>query len=159
MTKLNYEPLGDEHLSDLIPIWSDEEVIRYTNIKAPCTIEEIKDRIQVLKSHDVFVVRQLDEVIGIIGCPYMDQSNAQYGVFYQFKKTSWGQGYATQSTAWLLQFMKNKYVHVTFFADVVTDNIASERILHHFGFTCVSEELGFKRNGINMKIRSFQLKA
>lgn len=157
MNQLKYQPLNESHANDLLSIWSDEDVIRFTNIKEPCTLQEINARIQLLKLFDVFVVSNTEGVIGIIGCPCIDRSKSQYGVFYQFRKSSWGQGYATIATEWLLSFMKEKYVDVTFFADVVTDNVASEKILKHFGFDCISEEDGFERNGITMKIHNYKL--
>lgn len=157
MNKLKYEALNESHANDLLSIWSDEDVIRFTNIKEPCTLQEITQRIQILKSFDVFVVSNTDAVIGIIGCPCIDRVKAQYGVFYQFRKSSWGQGYATMATDWLLSFMKKKYADVTFFADVVTDNVASEKILKHFEFNRISEEDGFERNGIKLKIHNYRL--
>lgn len=139
------------------PIWADEDVIRYTNIKKPCTLVEIKDRVSVLKNFDVFVVFKGEGVIGIIGCPCVDSEKSEYGVFYQFCRSSWRKGYATQETEWLLNFMREKYGKVTFFADVVVNNIASEKILSHFGFQFISEECRFQRNGIKMKIHNYKL--
>ena len=45
MSELKYQPLDDKFAKDLLNIWSDEDVIKYTNIKNPCTIAEIKNRI------------------------------------------------------------------------------------------------------------------
>ena len=156
MKQLKYEPLNDSHANSLASIWSDEDVIRYTSIKTPCTPEEIRDRINVLKEFDVFIVRKEDAVIGIIGCPCMDQEKRQYGLFYQFCKSSWGQGHATESTAWLLDFMREKYPGITFFADVVADNIASEKILKRFGFELISEE-ETDRCGDGLKVHNYRL--
>jgi ribosomal-protein-alanine N-acetyltransferase len=55
------------------------------------------------------------------------------------------------------EFYEKKYGEVTFFADVVVNNIASEKILRHFGFELISEENGFGRNGIKMKIHNYKL--
>lgn len=156
MGKLKYEALNDSHATSLLSIWSDEEVIRYTSIKSPCNMEEIKSRINALKASDVFIVRQEDAVIGIIGCPCMDQEKRQYGLFYQFCKSSWGQGFATEATAWLLNFMREKYQGITLFADVVVDNIASEKILKHFNFERISEEES-DRCGAKSKVHNYRL--
>lgn len=137
---LKYELLDDSHINSLLPIWSDPEVIRYTNIKSPCTLEEINNRIKALKQHDVFIVRSNENVIGIIGCPCIDKDQKQFGLFYQFCRSSWGQGFATKSTEWLLDFMRKKYQNIELFADVAVDNIASEKILRRFGFELISEE-------------------
>lgn len=157
MSKLKYQPLDYIFIEDLLHIWSDEEVIKYTNIKRPCTLEEVKDRIKALKDFDVFVVSDKDGVIGINGCPCIDKENLQFGLFYQFCKSSWGKGYATQATEWLLKFMREKYNQITLFADVAKDNIASEKILQHFGFRFISEQHDFQRNGVKMKIHNYRL--
>ena len=157
MSELKYKPLDDTFVEDLLHIWSDEEVIKYTNIKIPCTLEEIRDRVKVLKDFDVFVVSNKDGVIGIIGCPCIDREKLQFGLFYQFCKLSWGKGYATKATEWLLEFMREKYNQITLFADVVEDNVASEKILKHFGFKFISEEDGFEYNGVKMKIHNYRL--
>lgn len=153
---LKYEPLEDSHASDLLPIWGDQDVIRYTSIKAPCTIEEIKDRIYILKEWDVFIVRSEGHVIGISGCPAMDREKRQFGIFYQFRKSSWGQGYATKAAGWLLDYMQSQYKECTIWADVIVGNIASEKILKHYGFAVVGEEVS-KCNVIEALIRKFRL--
>ena len=157
MSELMYIPLNDSHAESLLPIWSDEAVIKFTNIQLPCTLEEVYDRIQVLKQFDVFVVVQNEAVIGVVGCPCLDKERAEYGLFYQFYKSTWGNGIATIATRWLLDFMEHKYLNLTLFADVVIDNIASERILNTLGFKLVSEE-PFERNGIKSKIHSYTLR-
>ncbi len=157
MEELTYTPLDDAHANGLLSIWSDADVIRFTNIKEPCTLEEVKHKIRVLKDFDVFVVSNANGFIGIVGCPCIDKAKSQYGLFYQFCKLSWGQGYATAATKWLLRYMKKKYGNITFFADVVVENIASEKILKRFGFKFISQEDGFKCNGIKMKINNYRL--
>ncbi len=157
MDELKYKPLDDIIAEELLNIWSDEDVIKYTNIKKSCTLAEIKDRINALKDFDVFIVSNKDGVIGIIGCPCIDKEKLQFGLFYQFCKSSWGKGYATKSTKWLLEFMREKYDEITIFADVVQDNVASEKILRYFGFKFISEEDCFERNGVKMKIHNYIL--
>ncbi len=158
MANLEYESLNDCHVNELLPIWADEDVIRFTSIKAPCTLAEIRDRINILKQYDVFVVKNYDSVIGVIGCPCIDKSKSQYGMFYHFSKSSWGKGYATAVTEWLLQFMKKKYNNITLYAEVVANNVASEKILKHFGFSLISEEDDFKQDGIKLETRNYMLK-
>ncbi|MPM68763.1 hypothetical protein SDC9_115697 [bioreactor metagenome] len=157
MGELKYQPLDYSFADDLLHMWSDEEVIKYTNIKEPCTLAEVKDRISTLKNFDVFVVSNKDDMIGIIGCPCINKEKLQFGLFYQFCKSSWGKGYATKATEWLLEFMRAKYNQITLFADVVENNIASEKILQHFGFKFISQQHGFERNGVKMKIHNYKL--
>ncbi|UPA32214.1 GNAT family N-acetyltransferase [Terrisporobacter glycolicus] len=157
MDQLKYQPLDHTFIADLLHIWSDEDVIKYTNIKTPCTLAEVKDRINTLKDFDVFVVSNKDGMIGIIGCPCINKEKLQFGLFFQFCKSSWGKGYATKAIEWLLKFMREKYNQITLFADVVENNIASEKILQHFGFKLISQQHGFERNGVKMKIHNYIL--
>ncbi len=157
MEELAYTPLEESHAEGLLAIWSDADAIRFTNIKEPCTWEEVKDKIKILKNFDVFVVSNAGGLIGIVGCPCIDQAKSQYGLFYHFRKSSWGQGYATAATKWLLCCMRKKYDDITFFADVVVDNIASEKILKNFDFQFISAEDGFERDGVKLKIHNYRL--
>lgn len=157
--KLEYLLLDESFAYDLLRIWSDEDVIRYTNIKEPCTLDIIMDRIKRLRDYDIFVVNNEGGTIGIIGCPCIDKSKKEYGLFYQFCKSSWGQGYATMAIEWLLSYMKRKYTDVTIFADVVVDNVASEKILKRYGFKFIGHGDIFERDGIKMKIHSYRLGA
>lgn len=127
---MNYLILEQCYLNEMKEIWCDKDVIKYTNIKTPCTSDEIKQKIDIFRSQDVFIVENNSQVIGIIGCPCIDKAKSEYGLFYQFKKSQWGKGYATAAVKWLIEYMKNKYCHMTLFADVVSSNTASEKILN-----------------------------
>lgn len=156
MIELQYKNLDICHAEGLSNIWADADVIRYTNMKLPCTLEDIENRIEIFRPLDVFVVIQSGGLIGIIGCPPINKEKLQYGLFYQFCKSSWGQGNATIATKWLLDYMKRKYKNATLFADVVVDNVASEKILQKFGFKQFSEEL-IERDGIELKVHNYKL--
>ncbi len=154
MEGLTYEPLGDIHAEGLLPVWSDEDVIRYTNIAAPCTKEEVEKRIALLKGSDVFAVMRDAAVIGIVGCPCINREKQQFGFFYQFGKSVWGKGIATAAAQWLLDIMTQKYPSPTLYADVVADNIASEKILKRLGFNMISQE-PFEKNGVKLMIHNY----
>lgn len=154
--QIKYMPINEQYAEDLKLVWSDEDVIRYTNVKVPCTLEEIQDRITRFSEHEVFVVCYKEKVIGVIGCPTINEEKKEFGVFYQFQKAVWGQGIATIAAKWLIQYMKEKYEEVTLYADVVFDNVASEKILKALGFRFVSEEReGFERDGKKMDIHNY----
>ncbi|WP_088225565.1 GNAT family N-acetyltransferase [Desulfosporosinus sp. FKB] len=138
MNDLQYEPLAEIHAEDLLSLWGDEDVICFTNIHAPCSLSEIQQRICRLAVFDVFVIRYKGELAGVIGCPCISKIKEEYGSFYHFKKTFWNRGIATQAIEWLLNYMQTKYTSAIFYADVIVDNVASEKILKHFGFHCTS---------------------
>lgn len=156
MSELKYQALDDCHKESLLAIWADQNVIRYTNMELPCTLDDVEKRIEIFKLFDVFAVFQDEHLIGVIGCPPINQEALQFGLFYQFCKSSWGQGNASIATEWLLDYMKQNYKGVTLFADVVIDNVASEKILQKFGFQQISEET-IERDGKILNIHNYQL--
>ena len=50
MSELNYQSLNDCHESGLLNIWADADVIRYTNMRLPCTLEDIRKRIVIFRA-------------------------------------------------------------------------------------------------------------
>ena len=156
MRELEYKNLEFSHADGLLNIWADADVVQYTNMQLPCTIDDVKKRIEAFKSFDAFAVMQNEEVIGVIGCPPIRRENLQFGLFYQFRKSSWGQGNATIAAKWLLDYMKRKYKTVTLFADVIVDNAASEKILQKLGFEQFSQEW-IQRDGVSLTVHNYRL--
>lgn len=140
MQELIYRHIDESCTDSMSAIWADWDVIRYTSIVEPCTREKIKCRIKKLMKLDVFVVIKDSDIIGIVGCPFVDREKLQFGLFYQLKKSVWGHGYATAAVKWMLDYMEKTYGKTTVFADVITANTASEKILINCGFNCLSEE-------------------
>ena len=158
MRDLVWERLDERHIEELKWIWSDVEVIRYLNIKAPCEEEEIRRRVLLLKEHPVFAVRLAGKTVGVIGCPCIDENKGEFGLFYHFCRLFWGQGLATQSVGWLLALMKERRKHCVLYADVVAENTASERILLNYDFQLIDQEPdAFERDGRKMTIKNYKL--
>lgn len=156
MDELKYQHLDDFHREGLLDIWTDPDVIRYTNMRLPCTADDVAHRVEILKPWDTFAVIKDEQLIGIIGCPPIDMTTLQFGLFYQFCKSSWGKGIASIATKWLLDYMKEKYKGAALFADVVVDNVASEKILLKYGFQKISEET-IEREGKILKVHNYRL--
>ena len=155
---LNYTKLTERYAEKLQGLWDDPDVIRYTNIKSPCDLTAIKMRIKRLAAFDTFSISIGDTLVGVVGCPCIDAQANAYGFFYQLKKAYWGRGIASVAAKWIIDYMKGKYVHPTFYADVVANNIASERILVNLGFSCISQQIAsFEREGIQMDVHNYRL--
>ncbi len=152
---LYYEPLQQKHSQELLPIWSDMDVIRYTGIEAPCTLKQVQQRIALLEGQDVFVIRQDGNVIGILGCPCVDKTKKQYGFFYHLRKDSWNQGYGSLAAAWLVQYMQEQYQTAVLLADVFNANKASERILCKLDFELIGETT-LQHGGQQMCVHQYQ---
>ena len=155
MEKLTFEPLTAAHGAELLPLWQDEAVVRYTNMALPCTPEEAARRAEVLAPFDVFVLRLEGELAGIAGCPAADRAERRFGVFYQLRPAFWGRGLRTRAVGRLLDFMAEKYGEVQLLAEVITENTASEKILQHFQFTPWGEE-PLERNGKHYTVRRYR---
>ncbi len=155
--QLRYEKLNAAHAPGLLPLWSDPAVIAYTNIPAPCHLTETQEKIEALRPFDVFVVYEGIILIGIVGAPCIEAASKDYGLFYHFRQSSWGKGYATRATAWLLSYMKKKVPGIRLHADVAAANPASEKILRHFGFRLIAQDNAFERNGVFHEIHHYIL--
>lgn len=157
MEGLSYFPLEKASVEELKCVWSDVDVIRYTGMPEPCTTEQIEARRQKLAQSDVFAVYLDGAFIGVVGCPCVEEAAAAiYGLFYQFRKSVWGQGFATEAVQWLLDYMSRTHQHSTIIADVLSANTASEKILKQFGFQCQMEET-ILRYGETMLFRRYFL--
>lgn len=156
---LEYSPIFQASPEYLTAIWSDKDVIKYTNIKQPCTLKEITERLKNFINHDVFIIKQNKETIGIAGCPCINKEKNQYGFFYQLKKSAWGRGIGSEAALWCVNYMKKKYGTFTLYADVVSENIASYKILKSLGFKETSvEKEAFQLNGLKIDIKNYSLK-
>ena len=142
MEKLTLEPLTAAHGAELLALWQDEAVVRYTNMALPCTPEEAERRADTLARFDTFVLRLEGELVGIAGCPAVDRAARRFGVFYQLRPAFWGRGLGTQAVGQLL-------------AEVMKENTASEKILQHFQFTPWGEE-PLERNGKHYTVRRYR---
>ena len=157
---LEYSHISKAFPKNLTAIWSDQDVIKYTNIKEPCTIKEIEKRISIFKNHDVFIIKQNKKTIGVAGCPCIDKQKNEYGFFYQLKKSVWGKGIGSEAALWCVNYMKKKHGTFTLYADVVSQNVASDKILKSLGFKQISvEKEAFQLNGLNMDIKKYSYRS
>ena len=88
--KLTLEPLSAAHLPDLTALWSDREVIRYTNVPSPCGAAESARRLEILLDCQrrlprplLFALRGEVGFCGVAGCPPLEGKMDAFGLFYQ----------------------------------------------------------------------------
>ena len=154
---LTFEPLTAEHGKFLTCVWADKNVIKYTDIHTACSSEQINNMISDLKSYEVFVVKNKMTVIGIIGClPFDKQKSNEFSIFYYFCRACWHHGYASDSVKWLICYMKRKYHSFIIYADSITENVFSERLLLKNNFKIVSE-LPYETENISSSKRRYML--
>ena len=162
---LKLVPLSEEYAEELLPLWNDFEVIKYTNASQLNTIEECKDRIQSFleqEPYDVirdYVILFHNEVIGIVGTPIIDEEAKEAGFYYQLKRNYWGEGFGYEAARAVLRHAMVNLNMNTIYADSVVANPASIRILRRLGFEETGiERKGFCNNGIEMNVIHFQMR-
>lgn len=81
---------------DLLELWSDFEVIKYTFTPLITTMEECIHYIQHQINRtdkeftDRFVILLDNKAIGIAGCVCMDKEKKIFGLYYQIARKHWG---------------------------------------------------------------------
>ena len=156
MAETEYRKISGGYLHELQELWSDREVIRYTNIINPITPEETRRRISQLEGHDVFAIFCGGEFIGVAGCIKIAGEEAAYGLFYQICRRFWGRGYGGQAAMGVMEHMRTAHGSFTVYADVISENTASEKILKNLGFSPVSRYRRVHR-GKTVEVISYRL--
>jgi ribosomal-protein-alanine N-acetyltransferase len=162
---LTFEPLHKKYIDDLCYLWKDQDVIRFTNIKEPCSLEESNKRIQHFLENEkgmkiplFYVVLNNHRVCGMVGCPVINKENQEFGLFYQICKAEWGKGIGSDCASWMIEQLKANYKDPTIYADVVEDNKASIKILENLGFEYKGiEKNSFERDNQKYHVKSFLL--
>ena len=162
-TGLTIEPLSRDHLAGLAELWGNEEVIRYTNIPAPCGPAEANERLSrllasqaALLSPTVFAVLERGRFAGIDGC--QPAGEGRFGFFYQLLPEVWGRGVGLSTARMALAALFRRWPDAVVLADAVEENAASVRRLNRLGFQRIGRQPGgFCRDGKKLDIWNYQL--
>lgn len=165
-TDLRLEPLSTAHLPGLEALWSDPDVIRYTNIPAPCGPAEAAQRLErlldcqaSLPGPTIFAVLGDRGFCGIAGCPPVDAAQSRFGLFYQLLPEVWGQGIGETAARMALDALYRLFPTAAVYADAAAENAASIRILERLGFVRTAVHPGaFHRDGRALDIWDYVLK-
>jgi len=154
--ELSYAPL-------LLPIWTDEEVVRNTYVRDVHDEEGCKQRIEYMmrvslsrKDIGPFAIFTGQNLIGIVGA--CRESPVEFGLFYHLAKKYWGHGYATEAAKAVLQaaFQVPEIVRVS--AEALTTNAASAKVLEKAGMKlegCL--RMKFFRNGVHGDLNTYSI--
>jgi len=156
-------PIDMKYSKDYLDLWSNFEVIKYTNKEQLNTQRECDEMmnqwINEFTDKDIpnnFVIEADSKIIGICGYPIISKEKFECGLYYQIKQEYWGRGYATEAVRKLISEITNNYSNGIVRADAVIDNLASVKILKNVGFVKTKiEEKGFKKNGLELDIIHF----
>jgi ribosomal-protein-alanine N-acetyltransferase len=163
--RISLVPLSQDYSKDLIKLWGDYDVIKYTYSTLSKTEEECKNKlVNWLELHkdnlgpNKFAILLNENLIGIAGFPVIDNDNFKCGFFYQIIRDFWGKGYGFEAADALLNYIYEKHPQASIIADAVVDNPGSVKILSKLGFSQTAiEEKGFKKNGLEIDIVHFNL--
>jgi len=163
--RLELVALDESFSEDLLQLWGDYDVIKYTYntlLKSP---EECRNRLldMLPKRNDncgpsKFAILLKGKLIGIIGYPVLDNDNFKCGFFYQLIKSCWGNGYAYEAANALISYIFQLHPNATILADAVIVNPASIKILNKLGFIQTDiQEKGFTNNGIEQALIHYEM--
>jgi RimJ/RimL family protein N-acetyltransferase len=161
--RLELKPLLLEHAALLLPIWTDEEVVKNTYIQGVYNEENCKEMINRLLNISVsrndigpYAIFMNLNLIGIIGAAR--DSAFEYGLYYHLGKDYWGCGYATEAAKAIVDIAFNLPKTVRVSANARTTNPASSRVLVKIGMKfegCM--RMKFFRNGIFDDLNSYAI--
>ena len=151
--RLSLVPLSKEYSKDLIKLWGDYDVIKYTYSTLMNTQEEC------LGNLIMWLTLQTDNS-GPNKFAIFLNNNFKCGFFYQIIREYWNNGYGFEAANALLNYIFEKHPQATINADAVVNNPASIKILAKLGFSqiCI-EEKGFKNNDMELDIVHFGFKS
>lgn len=143
--RLVFNELKAEDGTELFPIWSDWDVVKYTYVGRIETMEDCMKRIGNLlgswkNPRDIgpYVIKNDGKVIGMAGGMHRSEALGEYELYYHFGKENWGKGYAKETARELLRQAFSMETTQRVAAEVVTINDASWMLL---------EKIGMQREG------------
>lgn len=123
-----------EDLQDLYEYLSDEEVVMHEPYK-PMNMTEVQENLEWRISTDEMIAVELKNNKKMIGNVYLGKREFEaLEIGFVFNKEYWGNGYARESCAALIQKAFTEGVH-RIFAECDPDNLGSWKLLESLGFT------------------------
>jgi [ribosomal protein S5]-alanine N-acetyltransferase len=166
MTPLHLHPLQASDTGDLLGLWSDIEVTKYTNWAPLSREDEVVQRLERVRTRYAgcedrvgpLVIRLEDGAfVGLIGIDYVEQAHE---LWYLLSRAQWGRGYGGAAVEALLRQITGHPRIRTLVATAVVGNVASWRLLERAGFTRVGVLPGaFRRNGLESGLFKYERRA
>ena len=157
--RLLLRPLTVADAEEVFEWVSDERVSRYMVYNTYTDIEQVKDWLSYVEnSMDTynFGFQRLSDgkLIGSgdIGC---DKKNDFWGFGYNFRYDCWGQGYATEATKAMIQYVHDEFGAKNFKSSHCEPNIASGNVMKKCGLHFVGYGEFQKLDG-SCKMRSME---
>lgn len=148
-------PLKIEYGEELLKLWSNENVMKYTYLDTIDTAEQAKVRIDYwLKQYSSktfpnhFVILKGEKVVGVAGLPIIRKDPFCCGMYYQVMEEYHKQGIATRVAGLLKAKVLAKYPEGRIVTSCISSNEGSKKVLLRNGFVyCETKTGAFERNG------------
>ena len=155
--------LDKKYSKELLKLWSDEDVMKYTYLDTLNNEQQVEYRIDFwLREHtskktpNNFVIMYKDKVVGVAGFPIIKKNPFCCGMYYQIMKDYQDKGIGTYIVGRMLEMIYDYYPVGKVIARCTASNIASKKILLKNGFEFRGEEKeGFERNGVVDKVEKY----
>lgn len=138
--RLALRPLRPEHAESLYHIWSDGQVVRYTYMR---TVGDVGTCMQNLLTLLDSSARREDAgpcgiffgtlLIGVVGAVRLSKESCEHELYYHLGRPYWGRGYATEAAGAMIDHLFSLPRVHRVSAEVVTENLASIRVLEKAG--------------------------
>ena len=149
---------------ELFAIFNEPEIIKFTNFKFKEDINSVRDFLErFLKinfnaplQYGPYCIYLDEKIIGMCGLQQVDLDKGISELWYILHKNYWGKGYAKEAVEILTHISKSNKLLRTVYAEAVTMNTPSWKILEHMGFQkSGEEENGFTKNGAAYALRKY----
>ncbi len=157
-----FEPLDASHAEAVHELWSDRELVRFTNWESSSTLQETRERIERLRSRYAsephrlgpYAVRDGEsQLVGLIGIDYVDR---EHELWYLVRRDRWGRGYGSAMVARMIDEASARGFG-GLVATAVATNTASWRLLERQGFGRVATLVnGFRRHGVTADLHRYE---
>lgn len=146
--RLLIRPWTEADSAPMHAIFSDPVAMRFWNTPLSASAEDMAERIRWSREappeHHVgwaVVRRDSGEAIGFLNFHHRDQPNRRVEIGYILARPAWGQGYAREAVAGLLDYCFTALQANRVEATIDPDNTASRRLAERLGFQCESGPL------------------
>ncbi|HEX2909965.1 MAG TPA: GNAT family protein [Chloroflexia bacterium] len=140
--RLLLKRLEDKHAPALLKIWSQEEVMRYTDTDPFTSLSEIQEEIMIMDGlfkagHAIrwgIFEKSNQELVGSCGFHKYSQQNKLLEIGYELGQAYWGNGYMTEALRAVITYCFNVLGVNRIEALILKGNERSERVVKKLGF-------------------------
>ena len=156
MERIILEVLDKKYSKELLKLWGNNNVMKYTYLDTLENVEQVEYRIDFwLKEHtsktfpNNFVVIEEDNVVGVAGFPIIKKNPFCCGMYYQIMEEYQGRGIATKVVGQMIEMIYSRYPAGKIIVSCVSSNVASKKVLlkNGFEYSGVKKEK-FEREGL-----------